>query len=407
MATSSTATSPSPNSRAPTRRRAPLDLVVLGNPGSRRLALLDVALRRCGVPPARVVPYVDYLQRRIRLADAISDGCVLRIESPGQDFDVERAILAEGAGLGLEKAGSHLDPGEIGRLAFDRGRLHCPRQWYLGFSQLISRIEQDRASSPAHAVMNDGSSIAELFDKGRCHARLTAEGIPCPRSLAPVRSYDELRSRMAESGVGRVFVKLTCGSSGAGVVALETSGSRTQAFTTAEMVETRNALALYNSRRIRRMSDERSIGRLVDALAAEGVHVEQWVPKAGLEGQTFDVRVVVIGGHPGHSVVRLSRSPITNLHLKNRRGRVEDLRTRMGDGPWQSLLETCRRTAHAFPGCHYVGVDVAVLPGYRRHSVLEVNAFGDLLPDVVDESGRDTYTAEVESLVLPREDRIS
>jgi hypothetical protein len=31
--------------------------------------------------------------------------------------------------------------------------------------------------------------------------------------------------------------------------------------------------------------------------------------------------------------------------------------------------------------------------------VLEANAFGDLLPGVNDEAGRDTYTAEVEALL--------
>jgi hypothetical protein len=42
---------------------------------------------------------------------------------------------------------------------------------------------------------------------------------------------------------------------------------------------------------------------------------------------------------------------------------------------------------------------VAVLPGYRRHAVLEVNAFGDLLPGVLDPFERDTYMAEIEELV--------
>jgi hypothetical protein len=146
------------------------------------------------------------------------------------------------------------------------------------------------------------------------------------------------------------------------------------------------------------MDDERRIARLIDALAAEGVHVEQWVPKAGLEGHACDLRVVVVAGRPGHAVVRLSRSPMTNLHLKNRRGRPEALRARMGDTAWNALLATCERVAGAFPGCHYLGLDVAVPPGYRRHAVLEANAFGDLLPGVVDPEGRDTYTAEIEAL---------
>jgi glutathione synthase/RimK-type ligase-like ATP-grasp enzyme len=386
----------------PARRGRALDLVVLGNPGNRRLALLDRALVRCGRPPARVLPYVDYLRGKLQLADMIREGSVFRIESPGQDFEAEREILAAGIGRVPEGAATRLDRAALDQLAFERGRVYCPKQWFLGYSQVLARIQRDRALCPAHMVMNDEASIAVLFDKSRCHDWLTSRAIACPRALGPVHSYDELRCRMRAAGVGRVFVKLACGSSGSGVVALESSGPRTQAFTTAEMVEQGGRLLLYNSRRIRRIGDERSIARLVDTLAAEGVHVEPWVPKAGLDGHAFDVRVVVIAGRPEHAVVRLSRSPITNLHLKNRRGRVEALQERMGASAWESLLATCRQVAAAFPGCHYLGVDVAVLPGYRRHAVLEVNAFGDLLPDVLDGAGRDTYTAEVESLLESR-----
>jgi hypothetical protein len=43
-----------------------------------------------------------------------------------------------------------------------------------------------------------------------------------------------------------------------------------------------------------------------------------------------------------------------------------------------------------------VALDVLVRPDFRRHTVLEANAFGDLLLNVVDD-GDDTYTAEVKA----------
>lgn len=399
MTATTIATSPPRSSRVASRWIRPLDLVVLGNTGSRRLVLLDQALAGLGQSPARVVPYLDYLRGRVALADVVREGSLVRIESPGQDFEVERAILAVGAPILPAGPALRTDPEALDRLSCERGRILGPKQWSLGFAQLLARIARDRAGCPTHAVMNDEASIAVLFDKGRCHARLDRAGIACPRALGPVGSYRELRERMSRAGIGRVFVKLAAGSSASGVVAFETSGPRTQAFTTTEMaVERGGRLRLYNSRRIRRLEDEPSIARLVDALAAEGVHVEAWVPKAGLEGHVFDVRVVVVAGRPEHAVVRLSHTPMTNLHLRNRRGDLDRLRTRMGGTAWEALLETCRQTARAFPECHYLGVDVAVLPGYRRHAVLEVNAFGDLLPGVLDSSGRDTYTAELEAL---------
>lgn len=387
-----TASSPSPSNRV-----RPCELVVLGNTGSRRLEFLGLAQPRYGMSSLRVLPYIDYLQGNVRLADVIRDGSVVRVDSPGQDFEVERAILAEGIDLTRTET-TRLDRQTLDRLTFDRGRILSPKQWYAGFSRVLTRLQRDRALCVRHRVMNDEESIAILFDKARCHSRLSSRGIPCPRVVEPIGSYRELRAEMARAGVSRVFVKLRYGSSGSGIVALESNGRRTQAFTTVEAAEVDGELVMYNSRKIRLLDDEPSISRLIDSLAAEDVHVEQWVPKAGLDGHTFDLRVVIIAGRPEHAVVRLSKTPMTNLHLGNRRGSIPALQSRMGDAAWQSLLETCRRVSETFPNCHYLGVDLAVLPGYRRHVVLEVNAFGDFLPGVLDAAGRDTYTAELESL---------
>ena len=395
-----TATSPSPSKRGAPRHDRPLDLVVLANPASRRVVAIQHALARCTQPPARVIPYIDYIERRVRIARLIRPGSTLRIESPGQDFEVERAILEQAIGLVPSAGALSLALDDPRSLTFERGRILAPKQWYCGFSQLLDRIEHDRAEAPPHRIMNDEKSIARLlFDKSRCHDSLSTRGIPCPRALGKIGSYDELRARMRSHGISRVFVKLLSGSSASGVVALESNGQRTQAFTTVEMVESQGMLRFFNSRRIRRLEDERLTARLIDTLAPEGVHVERWVPKAGIEGHAFDVRVVLIAGHPDHAVIRLSRSPMTNLHLLNRRGHVEMLRDRMGASHWEALLETCRLVGGIFPDCHYLGIDVAVLPGYRRHVVLEVNAFGDFLPGVLDShQGRDTHMAEIDAL---------
>jgi hypothetical protein len=64
---------------------------------------------------------------------------------------------------------------------------------------------------------------------------------------------------------------------------------------------------------------------------------------------------------------------------------------------WDAALETCRRAAGLFPGCLCVGVDLLFTPSYRRHAVLEANAFGDLLPGAV-WNGLDPYEAELAAL---------
>ncbi|MBD0346110.1 MAG: hypothetical protein ICV63_15055, partial [Coleofasciculus sp. Co-bin14] len=51
-----------------------------------------------------------------------------------------------------------------------------------------------------------------------------------------------------------------------------------------------------------------------------------------------------------------------------------------------------------FPNSLYCGIDLLILPDYRQHAILEINAFGDLLPGTTC-NGIDTYTSEVQAML--------
>lgn len=386
-----------PTATSPSRNRGTVGpAVVIGDPDGRRVALFQAGLARLGRGPAAVVSFRDLLAGRARLAEVVGAGTLLRIESPDRDFEVERALIA----LGADVADDEADADRIGRaealgLEFDKGRIWHPRQWYLGFRELLRRIEEQREGCPPHRAMNPPADIAVMFDKPRCHARFAAAGIACPTGLGTPVDYDDLRRRMAGAGLRRVFVKLASGSSASGVVALETDGRRVQATTTVEAVAAPGGgLRLYNTRAIRRETDERHVAAIVDALCRERAHAERWVPKASIDGGPFDLRVVVVAGRACHKVARIGRGPLTNLHLLNRRGDPEAVRARMAPGDWDAALGACERAAGAFPDSLYAGVDLVIAAGFRRHAVLEINAFGDLLPGI-EHDGEDTYGAEL------------
>ena len=281
-------------------------------------------------------------------------------------------------------------------MAFDKGRILWPRQWFLGFRAALRALARQLALAAPHRLLNDTADVAVMFDKRACHGRLSAAaGVAVPPALPPVGGFDDLLARMHDAGWRRVFVKLAHGSSGSGVVAYQVSpAGQHQAVTTVEMVRRAGELCLYNSRRLHTYRDPREVKALIDALARHRVHVEQWVPKAGIDGRTFDLRVVVVAGRAGHVVVRLSRSPITNLHLLNDRAGPTAVRRQMGEAAWAAAMNTSEQAMARFPGSLHGGVDLAVTSGFRRHAVLEVNAFGDLLPGVLFE-GRDTYAAQI------------
>jgi hypothetical protein len=372
--------------------------VVVGNPGCKRIALFQDALARCRLPAATFVPYLDLIAGRSMLEAFVRPGAVVRLESPGSDFAVEKALLTAGADEADAAGATRIGRRAAGQLDFDKGRIWYPRQWYLGFRVTLRLLEEQLSLCPPHVLMNRPADVEILFDKSRCQERFARHGVPVPRGIGPVRSFEELHERMRETGCRRVFVKLNHGSSASGVAAYRTDGSRQQAVTTVEMISHRGELRLYNSRRIRTYHEPGEIARLIDALAREGVRVEEWAPKAGLDGHVFDLRVLVIAGQARHAVVRMSRGPMTNLHLLNQRGDLAAVRTQMGPAAWRAARRTCERAAAVFPESLHLGVDLLVAPDFRRHFVLEGNAFGDLLPGVRSR-GLDTYAAEIRAVI--------
>jgi len=287
-------------------------------------------------------------------------------------------------------------------LSFERGRILYPRQWYLGYCATLRLIELQLAECPPPRPlpqwMNSPAEIALMFDKIACHQSLGSRGGPGAPRFGGVGSFGELGGRRKERNWRRVFVKLAYGSSASGVVAYQTDGRRHQATTTVETARRDGELRLYNSRRIRVYRDWREIAELIDALCRHRVHVEQWLPKAGFDNRTFDLRVVVIAGRACHTVARLSRSPMTNLHLLNERGDEDAVRERVGRAAWDAAMLDCERAMECFPESLYAGVDLLFTPDFRRRAVIEVNAFGDLLPGVFWQ-GQETYAAELRAMV--------
>lgn len=374
-------------------------VVLVGIPANRRVAMFQEALVSAGLPLATVISWLDIAARRIRWDEVLAPNTVLRLESPGEDFETERAILAVGADEDdEEESAARISRSQALALDPDFGVVRYLRQWFLGFRSLLRELTKALPAVPSLALMQTPDGVALLFDKVRFQAILAGAGHPVPRTLGRVRSFDQLVSEMDRAGTNRVFVKPAHGSSASGVMALERSGGRIQAFSPTELVRQCGSVRIYNSLKVRKYTNQDDIAALVNALAPERVQVESWVPKAGLDEHRIDVRVLVVGGKARHAVVRQSRSPMTNLHLGNARGDLERLIERMGQPAWDAL---CRRCEQAQPLCNgnlYAGWDVAIGTDFRKHWLLEANAFGDLLPRVLHD-GKTTYQAEIEAVL--------
>src|SRR5439155_8249424 len=134
-----------------------------------------------------------------------------------------------------------------------------------------------------------------------------------------------------------------------------------------------DGVRLYNRRRIRVWRGAAEVRRLVDAACGERCLAEVWIPKAGISGYPFDLRVVVIGGRARHVMLRRGRGPMTNSQLLGGKGDVETLRRRMGEEAWLEMLSTCEQAmAKCFPRSLYAGFDVLIETDFRTARILEV-----------------------------------
>lgn len=344
--------------------------VIVGNGENRRVRMFAEAARAAGSATPRVVEWRDVLR----------DG--------GHDFAPDEIVR-------LDSPGENPEVDELLRGMAEPTRVEGSARWYARFLDAVRSLR-------GGLRLDDPAELAVLFDKRLCHARLAAAQVPVPFSptsgaTAPVRGWSDVRSRMCDAEMPRVFVKLAHGSSASGVLAVEsTRAGRLRATTSVEVAPDGR---LYNSLRIRSYTDEREIAAIVDRLAPDGLHLERWIPKASQRGRSADLRILVVAGRATHAVVRTSRAPLTNLHLGGARGDLAAVRAVAGDR-WADALSICERAAACFPGTLCVGVDLLPAIGWRKFVVGEVNAFGDLLPRLTGlpegpAAGVDTYTAQI------------
>lgn len=371
-----------------------LNFIIIANPENRRVGFFQEALERCGLAPATVVSYSDLIAFRDSLERFDAPNTIIRFDSPERNFEVDKAIIVAGADVEDGGDRQRISAADAVNLEFDKGLILYHRQWYLGWRSLLQRWETQLRSP----TMNHPQEIAAMFDKPLCHELFSRHQIPVPRSLGVIRNYDQLREQMQNQECDRVFVKLSHGSAASGVVAYQANSRYESAITTVERVRENGQTLLYNSRKIRHYTQREEIADIINILTKEGVQVEQWLPKARLQNCQFDLRVVVINGIAQHVVVRLGKSPMTNLHLGNERGDTEEFLTKVGADNWEKMQRTCEAAAALFPNTLYCGVDLLIAPDFQHHAILEINAFGDLLPGII-YKGLDTYTSEVQAML--------
>lgn len=345
-------------------------LGLIGNAENRRVRDFQRAVQELGYPVPPCLSYEQLLRDPQSLA--CFDVDVIRIDSPGENDSVARAFVARGGG----PANAALEFGEIGYL----------REYHRGLCALLETMAQKAA-----VYLNSPRDIAIMFDKWECHRLFVEHDVPRPRAeLAPL-DFPSLHDQMRARRSGRVFLKPLHGSSASGVCALRWTEQRRQLIAPLRVQTAGGRPILVNSLDVRTYSTLADIELILGLLLPQGMIMEQWIPKLTLAEGAIDLRVLVIAGQARHWVIRQSRHPMTNLHLGNQRGDEAALIDVIGTSRLEAAFHVVEKAAACFPASLYAGVDI-LIDSRHRGFVIEINAFGDLLPRLM-HRGESAYMA--------------
>jgi glutathione synthase/RimK-type ligase-like ATP-grasp enzyme len=362
-----------------------MQFTIIGNPENRRVSGFCESVQQLGYGLPTVISYSGWLSGRDM--PVIPPGSIVKIDSPGENEAVRNMLVNRGGGDTAKPA--------------DHGEIKNMRAWYAGYANWLHNV-QAIIMQQSLLVMNDPNDILLQFNKPACQAWLQQQGVRVPFRLPAFTCYDQLVEHMQRQGLHKIFIKPAHASSASGVIAFRKSGHRVQAVTSAETVPSAAGIQLYNSLQVRTYNREPEIARLINRMVPENVFAEEWLPKATLNGRFFDVRVLVIAGRARHTVIRTSSNVITNLHLGNRRGDMNAFMANIGAYKLDEIKQLAEQAAACFPGSLYMGIDILLTAGLKKTVVLEINAFGDLLPGLLHE-GETCYEAQIRAMVKKHE----
>ena len=230
---------------------------------------------------------------------------------------------------------------------------------------------------------NHPSAIAELLDKRVCKQKLCQAGLPVTESLEEegaeppsLLSAGMLLEKMEMRGIHQVFIKPVNGSGAAGVSAFrwQPRSGRMALYTCALEQE---GAGLVNTKRLRCFSEPGEVVSLLDQILRLGCIVERWYAKGEYQGYSYDLRAVVQEGDIDFLLARLSKGPITNLHLNNHPLKADMLQ--LPPLVLESVKEICRKAMEHFMGLRSAGIDILLERGSLRPRIIEMNAQGDLI----------------------------
>lgn len=219
--------------------------------------------------------------------------------------------------------------------------------------------------------LNTPDALLRALDKKETKEVLMDKGLKVTPMLPSPQSFDELRQLLADCGRG-CFLKPRYGSGAGGIMAIRYQPNRNKwvVYTTLRQVDG----VIHNTKRINRLSVEKEIIPLAEAVIQTEAILEEWIPKVQLQGENYDLRVVCRESEIDYIIVRCSKGSITNLHLNNKAHWWNELS--LSEEVRQQIYFQCQEAVQSLD-LQYAGVDVLIERGTDIPYIIEVNGQGD------------------------------
>lgn len=186
----------------------------------------------------------------------------------------------------------------------------------------------------------------------------------------------QLLELMQQAGICQVFIKPVYGSGAAGVSAFRFQpATGRMALYTCALLHPEHGLV--NTKRLRRFSDPKDVIPLLECILQLDCVLERWYAKADFHGEPYDLRAVVLDGRVEFLLGRLSKGPVTNLHLNNHP--MEAAALGIPEHMIEEICMLCKKSMDCFAGLRCAGIDLLLEKGSLRPRVIEMNAQGDLI----------------------------
>ena len=238
------------------------------------------------------------------------------------------------------------------------------------YKETLQRLGEMRLSDDV-CFLNTPHALLRALDKKETKQVLMDRGLKVTPMLPSPRSFDELRELLTGCGRG-CFLKPRYGSGAGGVMAIRYQPNRNKwvVYTTLQQVDG----VIHNTKRINRLSSEKEMIPLAEAVMQTEAILEEWIPKEQLQGENYDLRVVCRESEIDYIVVRCSKGSITNLHLNNKAHWWNELS--LPEVVRQQIYFQCQEAVQSLD-LQYAGVDVLIERGTDIPYIIEVNGQGD------------------------------